>query len=192
MTSSRYLAGIAAAVGSGLAFNTGLFLQQYAVKRLVPGVRLFPGVLRSGVWLAGFGLQLLIGAPLNILGTGLIGPALTPGLIAVGLGVLPAAAAIVEKTRIRAREAVGIACVVFSAVCIGMSRLAVTMTPAMLTEVPLLLRAALLVGSAAVLAVLLGLLGSRTRGLTAGYLLTLSAGLWLGTTGPGVEPPSSS
>jgi hypothetical protein len=100
--------------------------------------------------------------------------------------VLPGAAAVFDKTRIRTREIAGIACIVLSAACIGLSRLAVTMTPAMLTDVPLLLRTAFLVGSAILFAVLLGLLGSKSSPPRTGYLLTLSAGLWLGTTAPGV------
>jgi hypothetical protein len=186
MTGTQYLAGIAAAVGSGLAFNTGLFLQQSAVKRLPVGARPFPAVLRSSVWLAGFAIQFVLGAPLNILSTGLIGPALTPGLIAVGLGILPLLAAVKDKTRIRSRELAGLACVVGSAVCIGLSRLTVTMSPAMLADVSLLLRTAALVGAAVVLALLLGAAGARTKRRAAGYLLTLAAGLWLGTTGPAV------
>jgi hypothetical protein len=182
----RYLAGIAAAIGAGLAFNTGLFLQQQAVRRLPPGRRLFPKLLRSPIWLAGFGLQSVVTIPLNLLATALIGPALTPSLIAVGLGVLPLLAAIFEKTRIAARAIGGIVCVVLSAVAIGLSRLSVDMKPAMLSDSHLLQRAAVLIGAGALAAVVLGLLGSRMKGSRAGYLLTLAAGCWLGTTAPAV------
>lgn len=181
-----YLAGIAAAIGSGLTFNTGLFLQHYAVKRLPAGSRLFPTVLRSRIWLAGLGCQAILAVPLNILATGLIGPALTPCLIAVGLLVLPLAAAAVEKTTISRREMVGIAVVILSAIAIGFSRLAAEMTPALLSDMPRIVRGVMFILPVVLLAIILKRIAAQARGLRAGHLLTITAGLWLGVTAPSV------
>lgn len=83
-----YWAGVTAAIAAGITFNLGMLIQKPAVAKTTAGSSLIRQLIRSPLWLGGFALQFIIGMPLNMLAQSLIGPAIIPGLMAVGLVVL--------------------------------------------------------------------------------------------------------
>jgi hypothetical protein len=62
------------------------------VGRTPKGVPLMRSLLKSPVWIAGFVLQFILGTALYTLSVGLVGPAIVPGLMSIGLVVLVAIA----------------------------------------------------------------------------------------------------
>jgi hypothetical protein len=150
----RYLLGIAAALGAGITTNVGILIQNGAVARVEKGQPLMRTLLRSPVWLSALVLQFILGSPLYMAAVGLIGPAIVPGLMSVGLVVLALGAVIVQKERLSVREGAGIAMVGCAVVCFGLCRLSIDVYAYPLLDPGLLLRSG--VFSAAMVAAAVG------------------------------------
>jgi hypothetical protein len=161
----RYALGVAAAVVAGIAFNVGILIQKAAVGRAPKGVPLMRSLLKSPVWIAGFVLQFILGTPLYTLSVGLVGPAIVPGLMSVGLIVLAIGAVVVQKERVKAKEIAGIAFVVLAVTMFGLSRLSIDVRAVSMKDPGLLLRAG--VFAAALGAIAVGCAGVARR-LAAG------------------------
>jgi hypothetical protein len=185
----RYAAGIVAAVVAGVAFNVGILIQKAAVDRAPRDRPLMRSLLKSPVWISGFLLQFVLGTPLYTLSVGLIGPAIVPGLMSVGLVVLALGAVLVRKERVRAGEIAGIAFVVLAVTMFGLSRLSIDVLAGSMTEPALLARAGifsgLLVGMAVGCAGAARRVGARPQ--SAAALHAARAGIWynLGNLGLG-------
>lgn len=145
-THLRYLLGILAALGAGTAFNVGVLVQKSAVDRLPKGQPLLRSLIKTPVWLLGIVLQFVFGTPLYITSIGLIGPAVVPGLMAIGLVVLAAGAVVVRKERLRGKEAAGIGFVVLAVGAFGFTHLSIDVFSFSLTNTSLLKRAGTFAG----------------------------------------------
>ncbi len=185
----RYAFGIAAAIIAGLAFNVGLLVQKSAVGRAPRDKPLMRSLLKSPVWISGFVLQFILGTPLYTLSVGLIGPAIVPGLMSVGLVVLAIGAVMVQKERLAPKEIAGIALVVLSVALFGFTRLSIDVHAVSMKDPGLLARAGLF--SVVLLAIALAC-AEVARRLTAraessAALHATRAGVWynLGNLGLG-------
>jgi drug/metabolite transporter (DMT)-like permease len=172
------LIGVAAAIVAGIAFNLGILIQKLAVTKTTAGSSLMRQLIRSPLWLGGFALQFIIGMPLNMLAQSLIGPAIIPGLMAVGLVVLAVGAVRLAGEPIRLADIVGISLVIAAVTVFGLSRMSVNMQSIDLYETAFLIR----LGSfTAAIAVLSHVCHIRQKASTRlrGILRTLNAGLML-------------
>ena len=181
-SSVRFVLGILAAVTSASAINLGLVLQKLAVTRAGAG-KLFPRLFRDRRWLAGFALQLLLGAPLNLAAVGLLGPALVPGVMASGLVVLALASARWGGERIGTREALGIGSIMAAVAAFGASGLAVDVFARNPAGTELLGRSALMAAAMVALGSLVPCvpaLSGRAR-VTSGRAIALAvaSGAWM-------------
>ena len=122
-----YWAGVAAAIAAGIAFNLGMLIQKLAVAKTAAGSSLMRQLIRSPLWLGGFVLQFIIGMPLNMLAQSLIGPAIIPGLMAVGLVVLAVGAVRLAGEPMRLADIAGISLVIAAVIVFGLSRMSVDM-----------------------------------------------------------------
>ncbi|MBN1241486.1 MAG: hypothetical protein JXA15_02120 [Spirochaetales bacterium] len=181
-STSRFILGIVAGVASATAINLGLVLQKLAVARGGAGP-LFPRLLRDRRWLAGFALQLALGAPLNLAAVGLLGPALVPGVMASGLVVLALASAHWGGERIGAREALGIGAIMAAVAAIGASGLAVDVFARNPAGTELLGRSALMAAAMVALGSLVPLVSAasgRARGAGSHAIaLAVASGAWM-------------
>ncbi|HOA15482.1 MAG TPA: hypothetical protein PLT03_03020 [Bacillota bacterium] len=181
-----YWIGVMAAIAAGISFNLALLVQKLAVRKAADGEALMPQLLRSPLWLAGFSLQFFIGVPLNIVAQGIIGPAILPGLMAIGLVVLAIGASTIVGERFRRSEMLGIAFVMAAVTAFGFSRLSVDLRAVDLYEPAFLLRLGIF--STCVMSLSAAcFIAQRRSARTRGILKTLNAGLlfsqsnlWLG------------
>jgi hypothetical protein len=150
----RYAAGIAAAVAAGIADHVGILIQKSAVGRTLKGPRLMRSLLKSPRWLSGLALQFFMGVPLNVASISLIGPAIVPGLMSIGLVVLALGAILVQKERVRPREIAGIAFVILAVIAFGLSRLSIDVHAVSMSDPALLSRAGAFAGALAAMAIL--------------------------------------
>ncbi len=157
----RYAAGIAAAVAAGIADHVGILIQKSAVGRARKGPRLMRSLLSSPVWLAGFALQFFMGAPLNVLAIALIGPAIVPGLMSIGLVVLALGAILIQKERVKPKEIAGIAFVILAVTAFSLSRLSIDVNAVSMSDPALLARAGSFAGALAVMAILCARIARR-------------------------------
>jgi drug/metabolite transporter (DMT)-like permease len=187
-----YLLGVASAIGAGITFNLGMVVQKVAVRRqptrsVAPGqAGLMRQLVRSPLWLAGFALQFFVGMPLYMLAQAYLGPALIPGLMAIGLIVMAIAAVWLAHEVLDLSDVAGIVLVVVAVALIGVSGLRIDMQRIDVYEREFLAR--LVFFTAAVAGLSLGCHALQRRSLRAcGVLRTLNAGLlfvqsnlWLG------------
>jgi len=181
----RYAAGVAAALAAGTAYNIGQLAQKIAVNRRPPadaaerGAGFVAGLLRSPLWLVGFGVVFLVGTPLNILAAAWLGPAILPGLMSLGLVVLTVGAVTVAGERIGPADVAGVALVMAGIALIGVSHLAVDVAAAGLRAPALLARLAAFTAGTFALGVagLVAAAGPAARGVR-GPLRALAAGLF--------------
>jgi hypothetical protein len=185
----RYALGIAAALIAGIAFNVGILIQKAAVGRAPKDRPLMRSLMRSPVWISGFFLQFILGTPLYTLSVGLIGPAIVPGLMSVGLIVLAIGAVRFQKERVKAKEIAGIVLVVLAVTMFGLTRLSIDVLGISMTAPGLLARAGIF--SAVLIAIAVGcaLVGARAAGRSesTAALHAARAGMWynLGNLGLG-------
>lgn len=138
-----YMLGVAAAVIAGIAFNIGILIQKTAINRITGNEPLMRSLLGNRVWIAGFGLQFFVGVPLNALSVGLIGPALVPGLMSMGLVFLAIGAVRIQKERISIRELSGIAAVILGVIAFGLTGLSINVNEYSIRDPGLALRSGL-------------------------------------------------
>jgi hypothetical protein len=176
--SSSYLVGVTAAIIAGIAFNLGMLIQKLAVMKIPCKTGLMKQLVRSPLWLSGFALQFIIGMPLNMLAQSKIGPAIIPGLMAIGLTVLAIGAVWFAGERLRFIDVAGILLVIVAVTVFGLSRLSVDMQSINLYKPAFLLR---LGGFTIVIAVLSLIchIRQKTNERLRGILKTLDAGLLL-------------
>jgi hypothetical protein len=193
----RYIFGIVAAVVAGIAFNVGILIQKAAVGRAPKDRPLLRSLLKSPVWISGFILQFILGTPLYTLSVGLIGPAIVPGLMSVGLAVLAIGAVRFQKERVKTKEIAGIILVVLAVTMFGLTRLSIDVLAISMKEPGLLTRAGIFSGVLMAIAVGCAFVARRmatgagaqvaTRSESAAALHASRAGMWynLGNLGLG-------
>lgn len=181
-----YWAGVAAALAAGTAFNIGVLVQKLAIMKMPHDGSLMRRVIRNPLWLAGFALQFLVGVPLNVLAQAMIGPAMLPGLMAIGLIPLAIGAARLAGEKLNAGEVAGIALVMAAVTSFGLSRMSIDVRSIDLYDTAFILRLGLFTASVAALSSACHALqkaNRRMRGilriLNAGLLFSQS-NLWLG------------
>lgn len=135
-------------------------------------------LVRSPLWLTGFALQFIIGMPLNMLAQSKIGPAIIPGLMAVGLMVLAVGAVRLAGEAFSFCDVAGISLVIAAVIIFGLSRLAVDMQSIDLYEPAFLLRLGFFTFVVAALSLVCHI-QQKTNVRLRGILRTLNAGLLL-------------
>ncbi len=186
VSNTTYFIGVLAAIFAGIVFNLGIVIQKVAVSKIPLETRLLPQLIRSPLWLVGFGLQFIIGTPLNMLAQSKIGPAIIPGLMAIGLIVLTVGAVRLAGEYFDFGDFAGIFLVIMAVIVFGFSKLSVNMQMINIYEPPFLLRLlifSLILAAISVFCHLFQKTNVKLRGilrtLDAGLLLSQS-NLWLG------------
>jgi len=119
--------GIIAAVLAGMTYYLGMVIQKSAVGKLQGEGNLMKRLIRTPLWLEGFGIQFIIGVPLNLVAAALIGPAIIPGLMATGLIVLVIGSVRLGHEAFSRTDAVGILFVMVAVTLFGISELGIDM-----------------------------------------------------------------
>ena len=176
--STSYLIGVAAAVIAGIAFNLGMVIQKLAVMKTSRETSLMRQLVRSPLWLTGFALQFIVGMPLNMLAQSKIGPAIIPGLMAIGLIVLTIGAVRLAGESFDSGDIAGILLVIAAVTVFGLSQLSVDMQSIDLWEPAFLLRLGLFTVVVAALSLICHFI-QKTNVRHRGILRTLDAGLLL-------------
>ncbi len=183
-----YSLGVAMAVLSGIAHNVGLVIQKKEINRIVregQEGRFFSNLFRNPLWLTGFIINFGLGTVFFLLAQRYLGPALIPGLMAVGLIVLVIGSIWILGESLVFADVLAIVLLILAIALLGLSRLTIDVGRFDVLELGFLVRAGIFTGIC--LAVFLPLQvaarRSRARGIflavTAGLLYTLS-NFWVG------------
>jgi hypothetical protein len=159
-----YLYGVALAVASGISNNVGTLLQKKVVNDLPTEAkeqRFFRSLVKNPMWLAGLLFQLAIGTVFFMLAQVYIGPALIPGLMAVGLIVLAIGSVKLIGESLTRTEIIGITLIMAAIFTIAFSELVINIVVFDFLETGFLLRVTLF--TSAIVATILILEGSHRK-----------------------------
>jgi hypothetical protein len=127
----HYVAGVALGVLGGVLTQFGQLLEKKAVNQFRKDSQengFFRRLVRSRIWLSGVVFGLGGGTVAYMLAQSLIGPALTPGLMASGLVVLAVGSVRMNQESLNASEIVGIMLMILGILALGLSGLAINST----------------------------------------------------------------
>ena len=127
----HYLIGVACGIIGGLLNQGGQLLQKKVVNDIRhddPGQGFMRRLLRNPLWVFGFVVGLGGGTAGYMLAQSLIGPALSPGLMASGLILLSIGSIRLNHEELNKAEITGIILMIMGILCLGLSELSITGT----------------------------------------------------------------
>ena len=127
----HYLAGVALGIIGGILTQFGQLLEKRAVNQFRKDIQelgFFRRLVKSPVWVSGVFFGLGGGTVAYMLAQNLIGPALTPGLMASGLVVLAVGSVRMNHEILNNSEMVGIGLMILGILLLGLSGLAINST----------------------------------------------------------------
>jgi hypothetical protein len=126
--SAHYLTGVAFGILGGVLTQFGQLLEKWAVNKIrkdSPEQGFMRRLLKDPVWVTGFVFGLGGGTAAYMLAQSMIGPALTPGLMAGGLVVLAIGSVRMNQETLNASEMTGIGLMIIGIFCLGLSGLGI-------------------------------------------------------------------
>jgi drug/metabolite transporter (DMT)-like permease len=124
----HYLIGVACGIIGGLLNQGGQLLQKKVVNDIRydnPNQGFMRRLLRSPLWMIGFVVGLGGGTAGYMLAQSLIGPALSPGLMASGLILLSIGSVKLNREELNRSEITGIILMIIGILCLGLSELSI-------------------------------------------------------------------
>ncbi len=121
--------GVILAICAGSALNIGIVIQKKAVNEIPPDKRekkFFRTLVRQRTWKLGLLVQIGIGTVLTIISQTFVGPALLPGLLAVGLIPMAIGASKIVGESLKAKEIVAIGLIIVAATLLGLSNIGIS------------------------------------------------------------------
>jgi drug/metabolite transporter (DMT)-like permease len=131
-----YLAGILCGIIGGLLMQGGQLLQKKVVNDIRhedPAKGFFRRLIRSPLWVFGYVVGLGGGTAGYMLAQSLIGPALTPGLMASGLIILSIGSVKLNHEELNRSEITGIVLMIIGILLLGLSELSINSTQVRVT-----------------------------------------------------------
>ena len=120
-----YSLGILFGLIAGIIFGTGTVMQKYAINSLPEDSELMKSLIKNRLWVTGFLFQFFLGSLFLIIAQLFIGPALVPGLTAVGLIVLAIGSVKIIGESLKPSEIFGIALMIFAIFLLSFSGLSI-------------------------------------------------------------------
>jgi drug/metabolite transporter (DMT)-like permease len=127
----HYLIGVVSGILGGILTQFGSLLEKWAVNRIRQENAekgFMRRLIRNPIWLFGVVIGLGGGWVAYMISQTMIGPALTPGLMAGGLVVLAIGSVKMNKETLNASEMFGIGLMVLGIACLGLSGLGINST----------------------------------------------------------------
>jgi hypothetical protein len=127
----HYLVGVVCGIIGGLLNQGGQLLQKKVVNDIRfdnPSQGFMRRLLRSPLWVGGFVIGLCGGTAGYMVAQSLIGPALSPGLMASGLILLSIGSVRLNHEELNRAEITGIILMIIGILCLGLSELSINTT----------------------------------------------------------------
>jgi hypothetical protein len=126
---AHYLIGVMLGILGGILTQSGQLLEKRAVNQVrkdAPQKGLMRQLIKKPIWVAGVVFGLGGGTAGYMLAQSMIGPALTPGLMASGLIVLAVGSVKMNGEKLNRSERLGIVIMVVGILCLGLSELSIS------------------------------------------------------------------
>jgi protein-S-isoprenylcysteine O-methyltransferase Ste14 len=165
MAASLQLLGIIFAIVSGITNNIGNVMQKKVVNEVNrnsdTNAKFFKSLVRNPLWLTGLVLQMAIGAVFFMLAQLWIGPALIPGLMAVGLVFLAIGSVKIVGETLKTPEIIGILIMIVGITLLGFSELFIDIANFNMLETGFLWRLSLFTVALTLISILLFVLSKK-------------------------------
>jgi drug/metabolite transporter (DMT)-like permease len=126
MSDITYFIGIILALIAGIIVQIGVLIQKYIINKHSDDPKFIRSLIKSPLWILGLLLQIIIGGlGFYLIAIILIGPALVPGLMAVGLIVLAVGSVKILNEKLGKEEIIGILLMIVGVTLLGLSELAI-------------------------------------------------------------------
>ncbi|MFX0102060.1 MAG: DMT family transporter [Candidatus Hodarchaeota archaeon] len=176
MSSSLYWLGVLFAIVSGVLNNFGTVLQKKVVNDLPSNAKFFRSLVKQPLWFLGFLLQIAIGSIFFMLAQVYIGPALIPGLMALGLVVLALGSIKIVGEKLHKSEVFGIVLMIIGITLLGFSELSIAITETNISELGFITRVILFTIISCSIAIVFWII-SLQKNKTRGMMLALYSGM---------------
>ena len=166
------------AIASGIFNSLGTVFQKKVVNERKSDEKFVQSLFKNKLWLAGFLLQLAAGSALFVVAQTLIGPVLTPGLMATGLIVLAIGAVRIANEKLGTKEKCGIVLMIMAIAFLGFSNLSVDLSKVDFLDIGFIFRMVTFSGILFLASVGFRLFANRKKAYR-GVLLSIVAGFMI-------------
>lgn len=126
MSDITYFIGIILALIAGIIVQIGVLIQKYVINKHSDDPKFIRSLVKSPLWILGLLLQVIIGGlGFYFIAIILIGPALVPGLMAVGLIILAVGSIKILNEKLGKEEIIGILLMIAGVTLLGLSELTI-------------------------------------------------------------------
>ncbi|NVM18142.1 MAG: hypothetical protein HWN80_10530 [Candidatus Lokiarchaeota archaeon] len=178
MELSIYWIGMLLAILGGCSHYLGLILEKHVINKMPKEVKLMKSIIKEPLWLFAIFIRFGTGSILFIFAQIIIGPAITPGLMASGLIILAIGSIKILGEKLNYMEIVAIFIMIIAVTFIGLSGFSIEISEENLLNPNFLIRISLSTGILGLIAIVFQILQGKIPHLKA-VLLALISGLML-------------
>ncbi|MHA1192721.1 MAG: hypothetical protein ACTSP9_10550 [Promethearchaeota archaeon] len=178
MEPTIYSIGVLLAILGGFSHYLGLILEKYVINKMPDEVKLMKTLIKEPLWLFAIFIRFGIGSILFIFAQIVIGPAITPGLMASGLIILAIGSIKILGEKLNYSEIAAIFVMIIAVAFIGLSGLSIEISEENLLDPAFLFRMFISTGILALIAVIFQVIQGKNQRLKV-ILLALISGLML-------------
>jgi hypothetical protein len=135
-----YWIGVLLAVLGGASHYLGLILEKYVINRLPKEAKLMKSLIKEPLWLVALSIRFGLGSIFFVFAQIIIGPAITPGLMASGLIILAFGSIWILGEQLNVKEIISIIVIILGVLLIGLSGFSIEITEENLLDVWFLIR----------------------------------------------------
>ncbi len=135
-----YWLGVLLAILGGFSHYSGLIIEKYVINKMPAELKLMKTLIRKPLWIFAIFVRFGIGSLLFIFAQIIIGPAITPGLMASGLIILAIGSIKILGEKLNYKEIVAIFIMILAISFIGLSGLSIEISEENLLDAAFLIR----------------------------------------------------
>lgn len=178
MEPTIYSIGVLLAILGGFSHYLGLILEKYVINKMPDEAKLMKTLVKDPIWLFAIFVRFGIGSILFIFAQIIIGPAITPGLMASGLIILAIGSIKILGEKLNYMEIVAIFVMIIAVAFIGLSGLSIEISDENLLDLSFLVRMFISTGILVLIAIIFQVIQGKNQRLRV-ILLALISGLML-------------
>ncbi|MBY9003449.1 MAG: hypothetical protein KGD73_05720 [Candidatus Lokiarchaeota archaeon] len=173
-----YSIGVLLAILGGFSHYLGLILEKYVINKMPDEAKLMKTLVKDPLWLFAIFVRFGIGSILFIFAQIIIGPAITPGLMASGLIILAIGSIKILGEKLNNMEIAAIFVMIIAVMFIGLSGLSIEISEENLLDPSFLVRMFISTGFLVLIAIFFQVIQGKNQRLRV-ILLALISGLML-------------
>ena len=178
MEPTIYSIGVLLAILGGFSHYLGLILEKYVINKMPDEAKLMKTLIKEPLWLFAIFIRFGIGSILFIFAQIIIGPAITPGLMASGLIILAIGSIKILGEKLNYSEIAAIFVMIIAVAFIGLSGLSIEISEENLLDPAFLFRMFISTGFLALIAIIFQVIQGKSSRFKV-ILLALISGLML-------------